>query len=608
MAKRSTPTRGKRAMSDKTSPKTTAAQKPKWQTTRPIHNETGNSDIGPDGYEHPVPGDYIKQQLAPYPAIDRYPLRVGQNRTLAYLSSAMRLATIGYRMQWVDLLGEILEQDPHMYGALAKRALGVARGKIIIAPADLGNDPSDEDTKLARKICDEVSARFFAIARLKTELTRLCWAMYYGIGACEITWQHGSDWRPTALNFIHSRRLAMPEWSQWKLFIWDQGPVSPWESFQFPTQAPLGLCIDELPGKFLVHCPPVRGEYPTREGLGFELAHWAMIKHVAARAAPIYLERFSKPIPEAIFSRGKDANGNTPPADRRDIANLASAMLAIAAGTQQSITHPDTIELQFNLPQGGKSGAVRYGEWIDICDAQMSVAINGNTLNAKAGGEGNGSRALGDTQRKDQINTWGADADALGESLRESIIKMDVKLNYPRIDLARFCPQVTIGLEDDPDPTVIATRAGLLANAGYPVDATKLEEMVGIPLADYKDPHSIVMVPLKPQELIPPVRPSDPDEQAETLAAVADAKANPPTPVIAPPGAGGGLRGMPGGKAPAAAKPSAEKVRATDHVPFAARNAAFLADVREMRDLGFEPDVERLAAQHGVDVPTKKAK
>lgn len=532
---------------------------PKWQqsTSPVVRRETGNADIAPYGYEHPVPGDYITQTIAPFPSIDRYPLRVGQNRTLAYVSSAARLCTIGYRLQWVDLLGELLEQDPHMYGALAKRALGVARGKIVIAPADLGYDPSDKDTELAQKVCDEVTARFNAIAHLKTELTRLAWAMYYGIGACEVMWARGRDWRPTALSFIHSRRLAMPEWSQWRLFIWDQGPVSPWETFQFPTQAPLGLCIDELPGKFVVYTPPVRGEYPTREGLGFELAYWSMIKHIAARAAPIYLERFSKPIPEAIISTGVDPKtGKVKAADRRDIVNMVNAMLAMAAGTQQSIVHPDTMTLNFNLPQGGKSGPVRYGEWIDICDQQMSVAINGNTLNAKAGGEGNGSRALGDTQRKDQINTWGSDADSLAESLREAIIKTDVKLNYPGIDLARFCPQLSITLEEDPDPMVIAQRASLLANAGYPVDATKLEEMVGIPLADHKDPDSIVMVPIKPQELTPPIRPSDPDEQADMLHQIADAKTNPPPPVMSP------LHAVPGGKQPVPAKGAPEAKQA----------------------------------------------
>jgi hypothetical protein len=142
--------------------------------------------------------------------------------------------------------------------------------------------------------------------------------------------------------------------------------------------------------------------------------------------------------------------------------------------------------------------------------------------------------------------------------------------------------------------------------------------MVGIPIADHTDPNAIVMVPLKPQELTPPIRPADPDAQAEAKAATDDLKANPPpppTPIIAPPGA---LHGLPGGKGPAvaqgakpappakpgatSAKPAPNATKASD-APFAARNAAFLADLRELRDLGFEPDIDMLAEEHNVPVP-----
>ena len=525
--------------------------RPKW-ASRPIISETGNADIAGDaGYQHPVPGAYLDKSIAPWPAIDRYPLRIGQKRTLSYLSSVVRLCTIGYRMQFVDLLEELLEQDPHAYGALAKRVLGVARGKLTVTPARLEEGAPKSDVKLAQKIASEVEMRLLRIPRLKTELVRLAWACYYGITASEILWTHGSDWRPVGLSSVNSRRLAMPEWSQWRLFIWDQGPVSPWESFQFPTQAPLGLCIDELPGKFVVHCPPVRGDYPTREGLGLEIAYWMMLKHIAARGAPTYLERFAQPLPEMVWSTGVDPRTKEKkPADRRDIDATQSMMASMGGGRVAQISHPDTITLQYIQQQGGGGGGkppVRFPEWIELVDAQISVAVNGATLTTKQGSESSGSRANGDTQRKDQINTWGADADALGESIRESIVKTDVRLNYPKIDIDRFCPNVDISLEEDPDPSVIAERASLLANAGYPVDATELEDMVGIPLANHEDESAIVMVPIQPQALVPPIRPSDPDKQAEVKEKADDLKANPPPP---PPAMGAGLRPLPGGKAP----------------------------------------------------------
>lgn len=555
--------------------KTTARPRARGQRTladRPdapkyIRGATGNPEVdggfGPDGYQHPVPGDYIEKRVAPWPAVDRYPLRIGRNRSLAYFSTCLRLANIGYRMQLVDLLGELLEQDPHAYGVVAKRVMGVARGEIIFSPAKLEEGASETDTKLAAKIATEVEARFRRIPRLRTELVKLAWACYYGIGASEMLWRHGSDWSVYGLSQVHSRRLALPEWSQWRLFIWDQGPVSPWESFAYPTQAPLGLCIDELPGKFLVHCPPVRGDYPTREGLGIELGYWMLIKHIAARGAPSYLERFSNPLPEMIWSTGKDPKtGEIKAADRRDIAAVKGLLSAMAGGRVEQVSHPDTVVLQYmgSGTTGSGKHPIRYSEWIAVCDEQISVGVNGGTLTTKQGGVeggGGGSRANGDTQRKDQISTWGVDADALGECLREGYVKTDVRLNYPGVDLERFCPLVEVSLEEDPDPTVIAERASTLANAGYPVDARKLEPMVGIPLADHKDPESIVMVPIKPQDLTPPIRPSDPDEQAENVAKAQATKANPPPPMQKiDPNTGKTIqaptpiRAVPGGKTP----------------------------------------------------------
>lgn len=509
--------------------------RPKWTSTTLIP-DTGNAEFEGDGYVHPVGADYMRQSIAPWPSIDRYPLRIGSKRTLAYLSSCIRLATIGYRMQLVDLLDELIEQDPHLHGVISKRVLAVARGKITISPADLGEDAPESDKTLAKKIATEVSARFFRISRLSEALVRLAWACYYGIAAAEIMWRRSSDWAPTSLSMVHSRRLAMPEWSQWKLFVWDQGPVSPWESFAYPTQAPLGLCIDELPGKFVVHCPPIRGDYPTREGLGLAgCAYWSMLKHIAARGAPVYLERFAQPLPEMVWSTGVDPKtGEKKPADRRDIEAAQALMSAWGGGRIQQIAHPDTIELKYTAQGAGGGGGkppVRHGEWIAICDEQISVSATGATLTTKQGVEGGGSRANGDTQRKDQINTWGADADSLADAIRESIVKTDVRCNYRGIDLERFCPLVECSLEEDPDPTVISDRAVKLAGGGYPVDAKKLQPMVGIPLADHKDPNAIVMVPLKPQEMIPPVRPADPDAQADIIAKKNELAANPPPPM-----------------------------------------------------------------------------
>lgn len=566
MAKR---TRGTRAL---------RADKPAFASTAVIR-ETGNADISrrrprapngePSPMGYPAPAEYLEEVIAPPPVIDRYPLRIGSKRTIAYLSSVIRLCTIGYRMQFVDLLDELLEQDPHAYGVLQKRVLAVAQAKMTFTPADMGQDAVEtegkpaqpsQDQKLANEICQRIEQEVRRIRGLKSSLVQLCWGVYYGISCAEIHWTNDVEgWHVSHLAMVHSRRLAYPEWSQWRLYIWDQGPVSPWESASFPTQAPLGLCVDELPGKFITYCPPVRGDYPTREGLGLELSYWLMTKHIGARGAAVFLERFGHPVPEAVYKTPADPKTGEPrKASKEDIAGAQTALNAIGGGTVRSYVHPDTVELKFNAPEGGSKGPLRYLEWMQFCDAQMSKAVLGGTLSTEIGETG-GANAAADTQHKDQTTSFGADSDCLGDAFGESVVYWLVKLNYPAVDTRKFMPQVALSLEEDPDPNVIATRACLLAAQGYPVDARALEELVAIPLVDPDDKNAIVMMPIKPGELVPPVRPSDPEKQAQQVEDAADIKATPPpAPVIAGPGG----KGLPGAKKPngtaGAAKPAAK--------------------------------------------------
>src|SRR5437016_3905133 len=82
--------------------------------------------------------------------------------------------------------------------------------------------------------------------------------------------------------------LSFPVPGSWDLYIWDQGAVAPDFSYS-PTNRMYGLRVDDIPGKFVIHAPQIRGGYPTRNGLGRQLAYWITLKLVATRGAPKYL-------------------------------------------------------------------------------------------------------------------------------------------------------------------------------------------------------------------------------------------------------------------------------------------------------------------------------
>jgi phage gp29-like protein len=252
-----------------------------------------------------------------------------------------------------------------------------------------------------------------------------------------------------------------------------------------------GWKVSDYPGKFIVHAPQVRGDYPTREGLGRELAYWMVLKHIAARSAPQYLERFGSPPVDITYVTGKEGQPGRP-ASREDIDDAKAAASAEAV---RKWAHPDTIKWELKAPDGaGGRAKVTFPEWIDICDSQMSKAVLGGTLTTDVGSSG--SRALGGTQRKDQMTVIAHSANTLADSLDEGLVRTWGELNAP--DRPDLWPHIELSVEDKADPADIMERAVRAASVGLPVDADKLGEMVALPLVAVDDEKARVIRPVSP--------------------------------------------------------------------------------------------------------------
>ncbi len=428
-------------------------------------------------------GEGEEEPLAPWPAIDRYPIVIGPGLSLAYISSIFRLSLVGYRQQYVDLLDELLEKEPHGFSVVSKRVLSVAGGQLELTPAE---DVDDSEVELAKEICKACTRAVRAIPDLAQHLAALSWATYYSLAALETHWEadaHGF-WAPARLSFVHSRRLAFPVSGSWDLFIWDQGNIGVPSSYGTTptTSGTYGLRVKDFPGKFVVHAPQIRGNYPTRDGLGRQLAYWFALKLIATRGAPQYLERFAKPWPEAVFKTGTDGNPGRP-ASKEDIDRAVTALKEMGAGTLASWVHPDTVELNLKTPDQGRP-KLTFREWIEICNAEISKAVLGGTLTTEVGSTG-GNRALGDTQKKGELTVYKQDARMLADTLRRDLVSWIVKLNYPGFE--RLTPCVSIHVEDPPDPTKIIEKAAKAAACGMPVDADAVARQAGVPLVEAGD-------------------------------------------------------------------------------------------------------------------------
>ena len=65
---------------------------------------------------YPIAVNQAQRAIAPQPLSDRYPVVVGQSLSLSYIASVFRLATTGYRQQYVDLLNELLDPSHCIHG------------------------------------------------------------------------------------------------------------------------------------------------------------------------------------------------------------------------------------------------------------------------------------------------------------------------------------------------------------------------------------------------------------------------------------------------------------------------------------------------------------
>ena len=455
---------------------------------------------GETGLSRPVANEnhgLLRKVLAPWPVVDRWPTLVGSSLSLQYLASVYRYSQNGYRQQFVDALDELLERDPHTQAVLGQRVLTAASGKLELTPAQTV-DPDSPEGKRAAEIAADLQRRWNRIpGKTQAMYSLVLSALYYGAGAVENHWEVGPDgWNITGFGFIHSRRIAWPDQNDWSAHIWDQGAVMPMTIGLFPTENFFGLRIRDVPGKFALHTPSLRADYPTRDGIGRTIGWWMVIKLMAIRGASQYVERFGKPWVLGHYNTGTEESQGKPRfASDEDIAAGMSVMEALGVGSLATGMLPDSIKVTLDGP-GVKSstGGVNHEQLIDLCDAQISKAVRGGTLQTDAGDKG--ARSLGDVHAEGDVRNARFDAHCLEDTLQQDVIWWLCHLNYPGEE--HLCPVTTIHVENV-GPDVLLDRVEKLAKLGAAPDAVDVAKRVGIKLAN-TEVRTARLVPVKPAD------------------------------------------------------------------------------------------------------------
>lgn len=406
--------------------------------------------------------------IAPPPQIDKYPIIIGSNISLTYISSASRLALSGFRAQFVDVLDELLDHEPHGYSVLSKRVLSTAGGRLDVSP--VSQEP------LAIEIADCVRAQLEAIPHRTQSFAQLLWGLYYGISAQEIVWERdASGWRVRQLQLIHPRRLSYPDSRTWDLYVWDQGSaMSNWFT---PSGhgAIAGIRIESEPHKFVVFAPSLRGNYQTREGLGRILSTYFAFKRLVLRVGAQDFERFVRPWAIATYRTSDDQAPDRPrTAGDEDVLAADRAIKALGAGSLSGVTLPDSIKIELLKA----TSTLSFEDFLAYLDAAISKAVLGQTFTTQSGKFG--SRSTADVGKRETLELTRYDAAGLSDALRDSVARSIVSLNYPGFEA--LTPRLKIHVDEAPDPAAILELARVGASLDMPIDAIKIAEQVGLPL------------------------------------------------------------------------------------------------------------------------------
>lgn len=428
-----------------------------------------------------------QDSLAPRPIVDKFPIIIGAGLSFAYLSACQRTALTGYRMQYVDLLREIIERDPHLFAVVTKTILGVANGRLEIEPAELPEGHPDADR--AKDIALDVERRIRRIRTLKQSLYALAWGGYYGVTAAELHYERDREggWIVDRLGFIHSRRLSYPDMGTWDLYIWDQGQVlsaSPYGTS--PTNSGIfGLRVADFPQKFIVYAPQMSGDYPTREGIGRIVSEWALSKRLNSRVALRYLERFVTPWPEGRYNTADPDDEKPGPriATDREIALTEQAISALGTGALSSWVHSDAVSIELQTPDKGRA-KLTFKEFQEMCNDEMSKGAIGGTLTTSAHGQGLGGKGLGQTHKEEEKNVVAFYAAIMSDTLKEQLVTPLTLLNHRDAD--HLIPQCKLHVEDE-DPKEVLQLAIDAAKMNIPVDADEVAINLGIAVVPKPD-------------------------------------------------------------------------------------------------------------------------
>jgi len=323
--------------------------------------------------------------------VDRWTFSAATGLTPRKLAAILREAETGDVRRQAELFGAIYERDAHVRSEMGKRVSAVTGLPWEISPAD--------KSERASQVAAFAGETLEGLKAFGQSQRRLCGAVGMGYALEELTWRlegnrylpslHGVD--PARITFVNSLQ---------PLLITDAEPTG----------------AELEPFRFIYHRYESLSGLEARGGLYRTLAWYYLFKHHGLRDWMIFLESFGVPYRIGKFE---------PSASDEDKKTLAAAVRSLGLDGAGIISKEAEIEI---IEAASRTGASPHKVLIEVCNAEMSKAILGQTLSAEVGERGSYAAAKVHEQvRRDLLED---DARALAETLQDQLVAPLVGFNF----------------------------------------------------------------------------------------------------------------------------------------------------------------------------------
>lgn len=367
------------------------------------------------------------------------------------LDSARKQAELGLTETWADYTRRFLATDDHVVSTYHTYINPIAGARRECTPKKVPPELMD----IAAAQADACEEMLTSLPSVEQSFAELLDGDFTGWGIQEILWALRGDWlMPKQLEWMHPARFRFS--SRFEPYLWDRGlALERARELGYENTGGYGRDIVDglglpLPqNKYIVHMPRLLPNYPMVSGLFMDIMRPWFVKNWATKFALSGAELAGNP--RMLGTLGNDASDEARDALFNALASLTGDSIGVVAGGAG-------IEILDPKMQG------QGGVWemlLKRCDAAISKAVLGSTLNVEVGDTG-GNRALGESQSDTTIAPrWTRSAKLLANTIERQLFQPFLELNRHHFGGHVFVPDLVLHITDvDPEVDSVIVDAG----------------------------------------------------------------------------------------------------------------------------------------------------